>query len=157
MYFRHSINLQGNVTIKLPMRPSCSDFSGVLVMKILIVLLTVFFMAACANLYDSKEKAQLFEENFVGEHSVLASCVANKKTRSPMAGHSCVSCKSETGYTRISMHRKFMRTIQGICITLMQLMRPRIPTLFSSMVTRHRKSCHPRSAARMINMFMRLP
>lgn len=47
-------------------------------MKILIVFLTVFFIAACANLYDSKEKAQLFEEKFVGEHSILASCVANK-------------------------------------------------------------------------------
>ena len=47
-------------------------------MKILIVLLTVFFMAACANLSDSKAKAQLFEEKFVGEHAVLASCVANK-------------------------------------------------------------------------------
>lgn len=52
--------------------------SGVFVMKILIVLLTVFFMAACANLSDSKAKAQLFEEKFVGEHAVLASCVANK-------------------------------------------------------------------------------
>ena len=47
-------------------------------MKILILLLTVFFMAACANLSDSKAKAQLFEEKFVGEHAVLASCVANK-------------------------------------------------------------------------------
>lgn len=47
-------------------------------MKISIVLLTVFFMAACANLYDSKEKVQLFEDSFIGEHSVLASCVANK-------------------------------------------------------------------------------
>ncbi|WP_394809127.1 hypothetical protein [Nitrosomonas sp.] len=47
-------------------------------MKILIMLLTVFFIVACANLSGSKEKAQLFEENFVGEHSALASCVANK-------------------------------------------------------------------------------
>ncbi len=47
-------------------------------MKILIMLLTVFFIAACANLSDSREKAQLFEEKFVGEHSALASCVANK-------------------------------------------------------------------------------
>jgi len=47
-------------------------------MKILIMLLTVLFIAACANLSDSKEKAQLLEEKFVGEHSALASCVANK-------------------------------------------------------------------------------
>ena len=47
-------------------------------MKILIVFLTVFFIAACANLSDSREKAQFFEEKFVGEHSALATCVANK-------------------------------------------------------------------------------
>lgn len=47
-------------------------------MKILIILLTVFFIVACANLSHSREKTQLFEEKFVGEHSVLASCVANK-------------------------------------------------------------------------------
>ncbi|MBY0483816.1 hypothetical protein [Nitrosomonas sp.] len=47
-------------------------------MKILIMLLTVFFITACASLSDSKEKAELFEEKFVGEHSALASCVANK-------------------------------------------------------------------------------
>lgn len=47
-------------------------------MKILIVFLAVFFIMACANLQDSKEKSQLFEEKFLGEHSDLASCVANK-------------------------------------------------------------------------------
>ena len=47
-------------------------------MKILIVFLTVFFIAACANLIDSKEKPQLYEEKLAGEHSTLASCVVNK-------------------------------------------------------------------------------
>lgn len=47
-------------------------------MKILMVFFTVFFISACANLIDSKEKPQLYEEKVAGEHSVLASCVFSK-------------------------------------------------------------------------------
>ena len=47
-------------------------------MKILMVFFTVFFISACANLIDSKEKPQLYEEKLAGEHSVLASCVSSK-------------------------------------------------------------------------------
>lgn len=42
------------------------------------VFLTAFLLPACAHLVDSEEKPQLYEEKFVGEHALLASCVADK-------------------------------------------------------------------------------
>lgn len=47
-------------------------------MKRWIVVMTVFFMAACANLHDTTGKTQRFEEKLAGEHAALASCVAAK-------------------------------------------------------------------------------
>ncbi|MDE2389147.1 MAG: hypothetical protein KGN35_08735 [Betaproteobacteria bacterium] len=48
-------------------------------MKCCIVVLTAFFMAACANLHDaSGDKTQHFEEKFAGEHAALAACVTAK-------------------------------------------------------------------------------
>ena len=45
-------------------------------MKRWIVVLTAFFMAACANLYDgSGDKTQRFEEKLAGQHAALAACV----------------------------------------------------------------------------------
>lgn len=46
--------------------------------KMLVVFFTVFLISACANLIDSKEKPQLYEEKLAGEHSALASCVFSK-------------------------------------------------------------------------------
>ena len=46
--------------------------------KILTAFLVSSLLSACAHLVDSEEKPQLYEEKFAGEHSVLASCVANK-------------------------------------------------------------------------------
>ncbi|MBS0587454.1 MAG: hypothetical protein JSS37_05735 [Proteobacteria bacterium] len=48
-------------------------------MKRCIVVLTTFFMTACANLHDaSGDKTQHFEERLAGEHAALAACVTAK-------------------------------------------------------------------------------
>jgi len=78
-----------------------------------------------------KKKLNFLKIVFVGEHPVLASCVANKLQSD--AGHSCVSANQKqtiSGYTCFGIHAYDTRYLHN----LMQLMRPRIPTLFSSMV-----------------------
>ncbi|QOJ24608.1 MAG: hypothetical protein HRU78_13915 [Gammaproteobacteria bacterium] len=47
-------------------------------MKRWIVVVTVSFMAACANLHDTTGKTQRFEEKLAGEHAALAACVTAK-------------------------------------------------------------------------------
>ncbi|WP_292918833.1 hypothetical protein [Nitrosomonas sp.] len=47
-------------------------------MKIALVGLALCFISACANLVDSKTKPEQFEEQMVGEHAPLASCVTHK-------------------------------------------------------------------------------
>ena len=47
-------------------------------MKPGFVFLIAVFLSACVNFIESKEKPQLYEENLVGEHSLLASCVVDK-------------------------------------------------------------------------------
>ena len=43
-----------------------------------ISVLTVFILAACANLNGATDKAQRNEEQFAGEHAALAACVVAK-------------------------------------------------------------------------------
>jgi hypothetical protein len=49
-----------------------------LAMKMPMVFFTAFFLSSCAHFVDSKEKPQLYEERFAGEHSALANCVTDK-------------------------------------------------------------------------------
>jgi hypothetical protein len=43
-----------------------------------ITVLTVFILAACANLNGATDKTQRSEEQFAGEHAALAACVVAK-------------------------------------------------------------------------------
>lgn len=43
-----------------------------------IAVLTVFAVAACANLSDATDRTQRNEEQFAGEHAALAACVVAK-------------------------------------------------------------------------------
>ena len=47
-------------------------------MKTWILILTVLFLTACANLVDLTEKPLIYEEKFTGNHSTLASCVVSR-------------------------------------------------------------------------------
>lgn len=47
-------------------------------MKKGMIFLIVLLLPACANLIDSRDKPQLFDEKLTGEHAVLAACVASK-------------------------------------------------------------------------------